>query len=90
MSNLKKIVVFVSNTDLLQSYFNHNAEGYHAIMMLFSDRATPVSYRYADIFSINTYKFTQPVSLTNAEFKMLYLIIRIGWQIQICQDSSED
>jgi catalase len=43
------------------SYFNHNPEGYHAIMMLFSDRGTPVSYRYADIFGINTYKFTKPV-----------------------------
>jgi len=28
--------------------------------MTFSDRATPVSYRYADIFGINTYKFTKP------------------------------
>ena len=51
------------NVDSNSSYFNHNAEGYHAVMMLFSDRSTPVSYRYADIFSINTYKFTTPVSI---------------------------
>lgn len=41
-------------------YFNHNSEGYHNVMMLFSDRNTPVSYRYADIFGINAYKFTKP------------------------------
>ncbi|KAL9110161.1 MAG: hypothetical protein Q9227_005221 [Pyrenula ochraceoflavens] len=52
-SNLKDPTMF-------WDYFNHNAEGYHTLMFVFSDRGTPVSYRYADIFSINTYKFTKP------------------------------
>jgi catalase len=52
---------FEYNTDSMSSFFNHNAEGYHTLMFLFSDRNTPVSYRYADIFSVNTYKFTKPV-----------------------------
>ncbi|KAK8108965.1 catalase [Apiospora sp. TS-2023a] len=50
----------LKNPDMFWDFFNHNAEAFHTIMMLFSDRATPVSYRYADIFGINTYKFTKP------------------------------
>ncbi|ESZ93183.1 catA, catalase [Sclerotinia borealis F-4128] len=40
-------------------YFTHNQEGIHFLMFLFSDRATPVDFQHADIFSINTYKFTK-------------------------------
>ncbi|KAF4445853.1 catA, catalase [Fusarium austroafricanum] len=41
-------------------YFTHNQEGIHFLMFLFSDRATPVDFQHADIFSINTYRFTKP------------------------------
>jgi catalase len=51
-----------------ESYFNRNAEGYNFLMYLFSDMGTPVSYRYADIFGINTYKFTKPVRLVHFFF----------------------
>jgi hypothetical protein len=43
-------------------------------MMLFSDRSTPVSYRYADIFSINTYKFTKPVRSNGMSYLLAYII----------------
>jgi catalase len=52
---------FRHNANLIYSYFNSNAEGYNALMTLFSDVGTPWSYRYANIFGINTYKFTKPV-----------------------------
>ncbi|KAF7114979.1 hypothetical protein CNMCM5793_000749 [Aspergillus hiratsukae] len=42
------------------SFFNRNPEGYNFLMRLFSDQGTPWSYRYTDIHSINTYRFTKP------------------------------
>ena len=35
-------------------FFNHNAEAFHAPMMIFSDRGTPQSYQASDIFGLNT------------------------------------
>ncbi|OJJ42260.1 hypothetical protein ASPZODRAFT_20653 [Penicilliopsis zonata CBS 506.65] len=52
-SNLKNASVF-------WDFFNQNPEGYNFLMRLFSDQGTPWSYRYTDIHSINTYRFTQP------------------------------
>ncbi|ROW08805.1 hypothetical protein VMCG_02700 [Cytospora schulzeri] len=40
-------------------YFNNNPEAMHFLMFLFSDRSTPVDYQHADIFSVNTYRFTK-------------------------------
>lgn len=40
-------------------FANHNAEAYHALMMIFSDRGTPQSYQASDVFGLNTYKFTK-------------------------------
>ena len=40
-------------------YFNGNAEGYNALMHLFGGQGIPATYRHADAFLINTYKFTQ-------------------------------
>ncbi|KAG6356539.1 hypothetical protein INS49_014412 [Diaporthe citri] len=40
-------------------YFNNNPEAIHFLMFLFSDRATPDGFHYADIFSVNTYRFTK-------------------------------
>ncbi|KAI1770087.1 catA, catalase [Hypoxylon cercidicola] len=39
-------------------YFNSNQEGIHFLMFLFSDRATPKGFQYAECFSIHTYRFT--------------------------------
>jgi catalase len=50
------------------SYFNNNAETYSSVLFLLSDFGTPVSFRYTDIYSVNTYKFTKTVS--NAESKL--------------------
>ncbi|KUI63890.1 Catalase A [Cytospora mali] len=40
-------------------YFNKNPEAIHFLMFLFSDRATPIDFQHADIFSVNTYRFTK-------------------------------
>jgi catalase len=40
-------------------FFNHNAEAFHALMMIFSDRGTPQSYQASEIYGLNTYKFTK-------------------------------
>ncbi|ROW15395.1 hypothetical protein VPNG_02414 [Cytospora leucostoma] len=40
-------------------YFNNNPEAIHFLMFLFSDRSTPVDFQHADIFSVNTYRFTK-------------------------------
>lgn len=69
------------------SYFNHNPEGYHAVMMLFSDRATPVSYRYADIFGINTYKFTKPVGAIESVRVSTMTNDMLGWIFQVRQNT---
>lgn len=45
----------------MSSYFNNNPEAIHFLLFLFSDRATPVDFQHADIFSVNTYCFTKPV-----------------------------
>jgi catalase len=45
------------------SYFNNNQEGMAHLMRFFSDAATPVSLRNADIWGANTYKFTKNVKL---------------------------
>jgi len=50
----------LKDQNMFWDFFNHHPEGYHNLILLFSDSGTPVSYRYADIFSINTYKFTKP------------------------------
>ncbi|KAJ9253151.1 hypothetical protein DTO195F2_7212 [Paecilomyces variotii] len=64
-SNLKDPTLF-------WDYFNNNAEAYNALMYIFSDLGTPVSYRYADIYSINTYKFTKP----DGSFKYIRLTLK--------------
>lgn len=48
--------------DHISSYFNKNPEAVHFLMFLFSDRSTPEGFQYADIFSVNTYRFTKAVS----------------------------
>lgn len=45
----------------ISSYFNNNPEAIHFLMFLFSDRSTPVDFQHADIFSVNTYRFTKTV-----------------------------
>ncbi|KAJ5863533.1 uncharacterized protein N7529_005449 [Penicillium soppii] len=64
-SNLKNETAF-------WDFFNHNAEGLNFLMRLFSDQGTPLSYRYTDIHSINTYKFTQPTG----EFKYVRIVLK--------------
>ncbi|KAK8098186.1 catalase [Apiospora kogelbergensis] len=68
----------LKNPDMFWDFFNHNAESFHTIMMLFSDRATPVSYRYADIFGINTYKFTKP----DGSFKYIKIHLKTDQGVQ--------
>jgi len=43
-------------------FMSRNGETFHTIMSIFSDRGTPKSYRYAHIYSVNTYKFTKGTS----------------------------
>ncbi|KAM3072339.1 catalase A [Clarireedia jacksonii] len=75
----------LKNPTMFWDFFNQNAEGYHTIMMLFSDRGTPVSYRYADIFSINTYKFTKP----DGSFKYVKIHLKTNQGVQnLTQDES--
>lgn len=38
-------------------------------MFLFSDRATPEGFQYADIFSVNTYRFTKTVRHHNKDIR---------------------
>ncbi|KAK8096354.1 catalase-domain-containing protein [Apiospora kogelbergensis] len=45
--------------DMFWDYFNHNQEGIHFLMFIFSDRATPIGYQHADCFSIHSYRFTK-------------------------------
>ena len=58
------------DADMIYSYFTSNAEAYNALMFLFSDMGTPWSYRYLDIFGINTYKFTKPVNNMSKPMKL--------------------
>lgn len=50
----------------VRSYFVNNPEAIHFLLFLFSDRSTPVDFQHADIFSVNTYRFTKTVSKTAA------------------------
>lgn len=43
------------------SYFVSNPESIHFLLFLFSDRSTPADFQHADIFSVNTYRFTKKV-----------------------------
>ncbi|KAL1979654.1 hypothetical protein VTN96DRAFT_5399 [Rasamsonia emersonii] len=77
-SNLKDPTMF-------WDYFNRNAEGYNFLMYLFSDMGTPVSYRYADIYSINTYEFTKP----DGSFKYVRLTLKTDQGVKdLTQDES--
>ena len=77
-SNLKDPTMF-------WDYFNRNAEGYNFLMYLFSDMGTPVSYRFADIFSINTYAFTKP----NGSFKYVKIYLKTNQGVHdLKQDES--
>lgn len=50
----------IVNPSWFWDFMSGNAETFHAIMMIFSDRGTPKSYRTSEIFGLNTYKFTKP------------------------------
>lgn len=52
-TNLKDATMF---WDFLSS----NQESIHQVMYLFSDRGTPVSFRYQNTYSAHTFKFTKP------------------------------
>jgi hypothetical protein len=59
-------------------------------MTLFSDAATPVSYRYTDIFGINTYKFTKEVSYIKGGKVAYTNILTTGRIFPLCEDTFKD
>jgi catalase len=54
------------------------------------DAATPVSYRYTDIFGINTYKFTKEVNYIKGGKVVYANMLMAGRIFPLCEDTSED
>jgi catalase len=77
-------------SSLSHSYFNHNPEGFNSFMALFGDAATPVSYRYTDIFGMNTSKFTKEISHMKGGKVVYANILMTGRIFPLCKDTSED
>ncbi|KIY01590.1 uncharacterized protein Z520_03142 [Fonsecaea multimorphosa CBS 102226] len=49
----------IFDTSTFWEFFNANSEAFHALLMIFTDSGTPQGYQFANIFSLNTYRFTK-------------------------------
>jgi len=52
-------------------FMSSNPETFNNIMVTFSDNGTPKSYRHANIYSVNTYKFTKDDSFVYVRIQIL-------------------